>query len=101
MRFNNDVKFYLNNRHYDPIVGNYVGNEKLVGEEIANVTDVGTNRSKELFGDADIRSRVIRLAHPLEKSWSYCLIDSDRTHYVQTTVRNPLKDYTLIVGEEK
>lgn len=101
MRFNNNVKFYANNKHYDPIVGDYVGGTELVADVIANVTDVGTNRSNELFGDADIRAQTIRLAHPVGQSWNYCLIDDDSTHYVQTTARNPLKAYTLIVGEQK
>ncbi|GBG94644.1 hypothetical protein LFYK43_11030 [Ligilactobacillus salitolerans] len=102
MRFNNNVKFYSEvAEHYDPEVGHYVGGEELVAELIANVTDLGTNRSAQLFGNVDTRAQVIRLACPVGAVWSYCTIDDSSTQYVQTTVRDPLKAHTLIVGERK
>lgn len=102
MRFDNNVKFYSESEeHYDPVVGDYVGGVKLVHQAIANVTDVGTDRSQAVFGDVTARQQVIRLACPVGVSWSYCLIDDDMTEYIQTTMRNPLKAHTLIVGERK
>lgn len=102
MRFDSNIKFYSEiEEHYDSTIGDYVGGEKLVGEAIANVTDVGTNRSQALFGDLNMQQKVIRLACPVGVSWAYCLIDDDTTKYVQTTERNPLKAHTLIVGERK
>lgn len=102
MRFDNNVKFYSETEeHYDPTVGDYVGGEQLVAEAIANVTDVGTDRSQALFGDVTNNRLVIRLACPVGVSWSYCLIDDDTKQYVQVTERNPLKAHTLIVGERK
>ena len=100
MRFDNNVKFYSESEeHYDPSVGDYVGGSELVHEAIANVTDVGTDRSQAVFGDVNSRQQVIRLACPVGVSWAYCLIDDDTTEYIQTTMRNPLKAHTLIVGE--
>lgn len=100
MRFNNNVKFYSETaEHYDPEAGHYVGGEKLIAEVIANVTDLGTNRSSQLFGDVNTQAKVIRMVRPVGAVWSYCLIDDDTTKYVQTTARDPLKAHTLIVGE--
>lgn len=102
MRFNNNVKFYSEEaEHYDPVSGEYVGGEKLIAEVIANVTDLGTNRSSQLFGDVNTQAKVIRMVRPVGAVWSYCLIDDDTTKYVQMTARNPLKAHTLIVGERK
>lgn len=100
MRFDSNIKFYSESEeHYDPSVGDYVGGSELVHEAIANVTDVGTDRSQAVYGDVTTRQQVIRLAFPVGVSWSYCLIDDDITEYIQTTKRNPLKAHTLIVGE--
>ena len=100
MRFNNNVKFYSEEaEHYDPTSGGYVGGTELVAEVIANVTDLGTNRSSQLFGDVNTQAKVIRMVRPVGAVWSYCLIDDDTTKYVQTTARDPLKAHTLIVGE--
>ena len=100
MRFNNNVKFYYEEaERYDPTSGEWVGGEKLIAEVIANVTDLGTNRSSQLFGDVNTQAKVIRMVRPVGAVWSYCLIDDDTTKYVQMTARDPLKAHTLIVGE--
>lgn len=100
MRFDTTVKFYSEEaEHYDPTVGDYVGGEQLVSQSSANVTDLGTDRTAALFGDVKQASKVIRLPHPVGIAWSYCLIGSNSQKYVQTTTREPLKAFTLIVGE--
>ena len=100
MRLTNEVKFYnQTERHYNPNTSQYEGGEMLVDTVMANVTDVGTNRSVELFGKYDANSKVVRLIEPIDKVWSYLTIDDDSTRYVLQTTRQPLKNTTLIVGE--
>ncbi|GKS80728.1 hypothetical protein LPAF129_04130 [Ligilactobacillus pabuli] len=102
MRFNNNVKFYSDEaEHYDPTSGEWVGGEKLIAEVIANVTDLGTNRSVALYGDVNIQAYVIRTINPIDYNWSYCTIDGGNTQYIANTKRVPLKNNTLIVGERK
>lgn len=100
MRFDSNVKFYSGSaEYYDPDKGDWMGKPKLLGEEIANVTEVGTDTSNTDFGNIATRSLVIRLANPVDFDWSYCTVDDSDTKFVPTTSRNPLKNYTLIVGE--
>ena len=101
MRFNNNVQFYFSDEHYDPVKGENVGGTKLVGEEFANVTDLGTDRSVALYGDVNIQAYVIRTINPIGYKWSYCTIDGGNTQYITNTKRVPLKNNTLIVGERK
>lgn len=100
MRLNSEVKFYdQTKQHYNPDTSQYEGGETLVATVMANVTDIGTNRSNELFGKLDANSKVVRMIEPVKFVWSYLTIDDDPTHYVQQTDRRPLKNATLIVGE--
>lgn len=100
MRLTNEVKFYdQTERRYNPNTSQYEGGETLVATVMANVTDIGTNRSNELFGKLDANSKVVRMVEPVKFVWSYLTIDDDSTHYVLQTDRRPLKNATLIVGE--
>lgn len=99
MRFDHVIKFYdKSERHYDPKTHGYVGGEKLVSMLHGNVTDVGTVKSVQLFGDYKQNSLVIRLCAAPPK-WSYLTIDDGTQKYVLQTMRKPLKLFTLIVGE--
>lgn len=99
MRFDHIIKFYdKSERHYDPKTHGYVGGEKLVSALHGNVTDVGTVKSVQLFGDYKQNSLVIRL-YAVPPKWSYLTIDDGKQKYVLQTMRKPLKLFTLIVGE--
>lgn len=99
MRFDHVIKFYdKSGRHYDPKTHGYVGGEKLVSALHGNVTDVGTVKSVQLFGDYKQNSLVIRL-YAAPPKWSYLTIDDGKQKYVLQTMRKPLKLFTLIVGE--
>lgn len=102
MRFDSNIKFYSDSEeHYDPVVGDYVGGVKLVGEEIANVTEVGTDRSRLIFGDITTKAIIIRFANDIDYKWAYLTIDGSDKQYVIDTSRQQLKGYSLIVGERK
>ena len=99
MRFDHVIKFFdKSERHYDPKTHGYVGGEKLVSILHGNVTDVGTVKSVQLFGDYKQNSLVIRL-YAAPPKWSYLTIDDGTQKYVLQTMRKPLKLFTLIVGE--
>ena len=99
MRFDHIIKFYDKfERHYDPKTHGYVGGERLVSALHGNVTDIGTVKSVQLFGDYKQNSLVIRL-YAAPPKWSYLTIDDGTQKYVLQTMRKPLKLFTLIVGE--
>lgn len=100
MRFSDDIQFYSEEEeHYDPAVGDYVGRAKLVGEEIAVVTESGTDSSVQLFGDVITKTLVIRLVNAVDYKWSYITVNGLKDKYKPITTRTPLKNNTLIVGE--
>lgn len=93
MRFDSAAKFYTEPRRgSDP--------DKLVAEDMANVTDLGTDRSTQLLGNINQRALVVRTIHPVTVTWSYLTINDGDKHYRLTTARTPLKGNTLIVGED-
>lgn len=92
MRMDSVVRFYQEGRRS--------GDVKLVAEDMANVTDVGIDRSANVLGNINQRSLVVRTLHPLEISFSYLTIDDGDKRYRLTTKRQPLKGNTLIVGED-
>lgn len=85
--------------HYDPKTHGEAGGDKVVATLPANVTDMGVNKSVKLFGDYKHRALVIRTAYEPPKQWGYLTVDGDKRHYVLNTSREPLKCFTLIVGE--
>ena len=99
MRFESTVKFWSESaEHYVPGVG-YEGGVTLVATTPANVTDVGTNRSAEVFGDVKTANKVIRLLRPVAFEWSYLTIDDGTKHYKAVTSRDLSHGTTLIVGD--
>ncbi|NUF26337.1 hypothetical protein [Bombilactobacillus mellis] len=95
MRLTNFVKFYKEeNSSYNPDTGQYDDSNQLIAVLPANVTDLGADRTKELFGNLDTDMKVIRTFQPVNFNWSYCLIDN--TKFSQTKI---LSHKSLIVGE--
>ncbi|QHJ77623.1 MAG: hypothetical protein [Bacteriophage sp.] len=96
MRLTHFVKFYKeNNSCYNPDTGQYDDSNQLIDVIPANVTDLGADREKELFGDLDTDLKVVRTFQPVNFNWSYCLISGKK--YAQTKV---LSHKSLIVGEK-
>lgn len=99
MRFESTVKFWSESaEHYVPGVG-YEGGITLVATTPANVTDVGTSRSAEVFGDVKTANKVVRLLSPVAFEWSYLTIDDGAKHYKAVTSRDLSHGTTLIVGD--
>lgn len=99
MRMDSKISFYSESkRRYNPHTSKYEGGTELVATRYGNVTDVGTVKSVQLFGDYKQNSLVIRLCAAPPK-WSYLTIDDGKQKYVLQTMRKPLKLFTLIVGE--
>lgn len=101
MRYDKTIQFIepSDSDYYDTDLGEWIEKEPIVTETIANVTDLGTTRSVELFGDIKQGAKVIR-TQPLfciPKNWQYIKID-DKT-YVLTTERQPQNRNSLIVEE--
>lgn len=100
MRMDSKISFYSDSkRRYNPHTSKYDGGTELVATRYGNVTDVGTNRSVELFGKYDRRAKTIRFSEPVTVSWSYLTIDDSSVKYRLNTERRPLKGVSLIVGE--
>lgn len=83
------VKFYREGRK--------AGDDRLVAEDIANVTDMGIDRTNQLIGNIN---QLVRTLHSVEVGFSYLTINDGDKHYRLTTRRDPLKGNTLIVGED-
>ena len=100
MIFDRYVTFHdKSGRKYDPKQHKYVGSDSQIMRLRANVTDVSTDKSVQLFGDYKHRALVIRLTKEPPQKWSYLTLDGDPKQYALNTMRKPLKYYTLIVGE--
>lgn len=100
MRLDHEVTFWLDDEEYDPQTHRY-DDVKKVATAVASVTDMGTDKSVQLFGNYAQKAKVIRLAEPITVNWSYLMIDDNATHYALNTSRDPLQNATLIVGETK
>lgn len=101
MRYDKIITFYTSgDRRYDPKAHGYVGGAKQVGVVLANVTDLGTDRSAQVLGNIDTKAKVIRLIAPAPDKWDWLTIGDDGPKYRLTTSRVVLKGNTLIVGED-
>lgn len=71
MNYNKNIVFITEeDEKYNPETSEYesVLNKK---SKRANVTDLGTDRSKALFGDIKQGAKVIRLKRPYNSPWDY------------------------------
>ena len=98
MRLNHEVKFWIDDEEYNPKTHEY-GNREVAAVAAASVTDMGTDKSVQLFGNYAQKAKVIRFSEPIAVDWSYLTIDDNPTHYALNTSRVPLQNATLIVGE--
>lgn len=101
MRYNHEIKFFSEDkRHYNPIISQNEGGTGLIADVMGNVTDVGADRSTKLFGSIVQGIKVIRLVEPVDKKWAYLTIDDGKTKYRMRTTTTPLKNVSILVGED-
>lgn len=101
VRYNHEIKFFNEGkRKYNPITSSYEGGSELVADVMGNVTDVGADRSAKLFGSIVQGVKVVRLVEPIEKVWAYLTIDDSPTKYRMRTTTIPLKNVSILVGED-
>lgn len=101
MRYNHEIKFFNEGkRKYNPITSSYEGELELVADVMGNVTDVGADRTVRLLGSIVQGVKVVRLVEPIEKVWAYLTIDDSPTKYRMRTTTIPLKNVSILVGED-
>ena len=75
MRYDTEITFVIEKAgDCDPELGEYAEPTLIKESKLANVTDLGTDRSKTLFGDIKQGAKVIRLLRPYINEWDYVLI---------------------------
>jgi hypothetical protein len=67
---------------------------------MGNVTDVGADRTVRLLGSITQGVKIIRIVEPIEKKWAYLTIDDGSTKYRMRTTTIPLKNVSILVGED-
>lgn len=98
MRYDQKIIFIAETKGgYDPEIGEHTEPITTMTTKYANVTDLGTNRSKELFGDIKQGAKVIRLLRPYEKIWDK--VEIENVSYEIVTSRILRLKNTFIVQE--
>lgn len=98
MRYDTEVIFVTErDGYYDPVLGEHIDPTRDQKLKMANVTDLGTNRSKTLFGDIKQGAKVIRLLRRYDDKWDYVVIDGKT--YQSVTSRDLRLKNTFIVQE--
>lgn len=100
MRYTEEITFVKesSNSHYDPDLGEWIEDEPERTKTLANVTDMGTDRSVKVFGDIREGAKVIRTM-PLFSLPEFDHIEIDGKTFKETTARNPSGRHNLIVQE--
>lgn len=99
MRYDTKISFYDSSaKKYDPRIHGYTGGTKLIAEQMANCTDLGINRSMQIFGALKQGQKTIRLMKEPPTKWSFLMIENDDKHYQLSTYINVSKGYAMIVG---
>lgn len=101
VRFDHEINFYTEeSKHYNPLTSQTDGGSKLVASTMGNVTDVGADRMVRLLGSITQGVKIIRIVEPIEKKWAYLTIDDSSTKYRMRTTTIPLKNVSILVGED-
>lgn len=100
MRYTDEITFVKESSesHYDPESGEWIEDEPERTKRLANVTDMGTDRSVKVFGDIREGAKVIRTM-PLFSVPEFDVVEIEGKTYKESTVRNPLGRNSLIVQE--
>lgn len=103
MRYDKKIVFVVENEgKYDPEIGEYEDPVITKHKKLANVTDLGTDRSVALFGDIAQGAKVVRLLRPYLQKWDYVLIADEFgaiKKFKITTTRSLRAKNTFIVKE--
>lgn len=100
MRYNDEVVFVkkLTKDFYDADSSLWISGEEERKNIQANVTDVGTTQTVEIFGDIQQGAKVIRLM-PLEQVPIFDHIEIESKAYKLIKQKQPASRSTLIVKE--
>lgn len=100
MRLINEITFVKTSAEtrYDPDLGEWIEAEPIKTVMVATVTDLGTTRSVEIFGDIKQGAKVIRLM-PLFDLPKFDYIEFNGKRWKLVTHRTPSMRNTLIVKE--
>ncbi|MGM8139849.1 hypothetical protein [Enterococcus italicus] len=100
MRLINELTFVKTSTEtrYDPELGEWIESEPVKTVTTATITDLGTTRSVEIFGDIKQGAKVIRLM-PLFILPDFDWIEFGGKKWELVTDREPDKFRTLIVRE--
>lgn len=100
MRLINELAFVKTpvETHYDPNLGEWIEAEPIKTVTTATITDLGTTRSVEIFGDIKQGAKVIRLM-PLFVLPDFDWLEFGGKKWELVTDREPDKFHTLIVQE--
>ncbi len=98
MRYDKKIIFVIETGgKYDPDSGEHIEPTRDMVEKMANITDLGTERSKVLFGDVKQGAKVVRLMRPYLKDWDYAFINDVK--YKIVTSRELRLKKTFIIQE--
>ncbi len=99
MRYLDEVTFIKKPEEvYNPDIGEYETGELVKIVLSVNVTDLGTNRRMELFGDIAKKRKVIRFS-PLQNVPTFDYIEFKGDKWRLETSINPDKVNSLIVSK--
>lgn len=100
MRYTDEITFVKDSKEskYDPDLGEWVDGEAKRTGTVANVTDLGTERSVKVFGDVREGAKVIRTM-PLFDVPEWDQIEIDNNIYKLTTERIPSNRTSIVVEE--
>lgn len=99
MRYEQTIVFAAEGKsYYDPDKHGYVEEPETREKASANVTDLGTNRSVQLFGDIKQGAKVIRL-YPSFDVPNYDYIEYMGKNWQVITSKQPLNRHDLIIQE--
>lgn len=98
MRYDIPVVFVKQTEgHYDYDLGEYVEGQREETAALANVTDLGSERSVNIFGDVKESARVVRLLGHYEGKFDH--IEIEGVPYTVLKTQNLRHKQSLIVQE--
>ena len=98
MRYDKQIYFVRNSEEeYDPIKGEWVGGATYAVPKMANVTDLGSERSVAMFGNVMEDALTVRLLNRYREPFDTIRIDD--VHYSVIKDLNLRRKQTLIVKE--
>ena len=98
MRYADRVTFYRESEgRYDPELSQYVEGRSDFDTLPCNVSNLGIDRRKELFGRVDRSMIVVRLQRSYDREWDYAEVNGRRYEQVS---KHPFRTETAFYLEE-